>query len=69
MAFDRHRREGCHNLLVVINAYACLAFSLVVIVGGIYDLKFLLSALKVEEIDESDDGRVEGATEHLCPKA
>ena len=43
---------------VVINAFACLAFTLVVIVGGIYDLKFLLSALLAEEIDDSDDGRV-----------
>ena len=43
---------------VVINAFACLAFTLVVIVGGILDLKFLFTALKEESVDESDDGRV-----------
>ena len=43
---------------VVINAVACLAFTLVVIVGGFFDLKFLFTALKEESVDESDDGRV-----------
>ena len=40
------------------NALASLAFTVVVTVGGIYDLKFLLSALKSQEIDVADDGRV-----------
>lgn len=50
--------SGIIYWFVVINAIVCLAFSLVVIVGGIHDLKFLLSALLAEEIDDSDDGRV-----------
>ena len=50
--------SGIIYWFVVINALACLVFTLVVIVGGLYDLKFLLSALKAEEIDDLDDGRV-----------
>lgn len=50
--------SGIIYWFLVINALASLAFTMVVIVGGIYDLKFLLSALKAEKIDESDDGRV-----------
>lgn len=50
--------SGILYWFVVINAFACLAFTLVVIVGGIFDLKFLLSALLEEEVDETDDGRV-----------
>ena len=41
-----------------INAIVCACFTLVVIVGGIFDLKFLFAALKSEEVDETDDGRV-----------
>lgn len=44
--------------LVVFNALSSLAFAVVVTIGGIYDLKFLLSAMKSEEINEADDGRV-----------
>jgi hypothetical protein len=40
-----------------INAIASVLFTLVVIVGGFYDLKYLFRALKEETIDETDDGR------------
>jgi len=30
----------------------------VVIVGGLFDLRFLFKALKEEVVDETDDGRV-----------
>lgn len=50
--------SGIIYWFVVINALACLVFTLVVIVGGILDLKFLLSSLLTEEIDVLDDGRV-----------
>ena len=57
-AQDLQPLSGIIYWFVVINAFACVAFTLVVIVGGIYDLKFLLSALLAEEKDDSDDGRV-----------
>lgn len=50
--------SGITYWFLVVNALASLVFTVVVTVGGIYDLKFLLSALKSEEPDESDDGRV-----------
>lgn len=43
---------------VFINAFVCLAFMGVVVVGGLFDLKFLFRALGEEEVDETDDGRV-----------
>ena len=57
-AQDLQPMSGIVYWFVVVNAIACLAFTMVVIVGGINDLKFLLSALLEEEIDDSDDGRV-----------
>ena len=50
--------SGLMYWFVVFNALASLAFTVVVTIGGTRDLKFLLSALKSEEIDDSDDGRV-----------
>jgi len=43
---------------VAVNAVLCGLFTVVVIVGGVFDLRFLFSALNEEEIDETDDGRV-----------
>ncbi len=43
---------------VAINTLVTLVFMVVVIVGGIFDLKFLFDALKKETVDETDDGRV-----------
>ncbi len=43
---------------VVINVFLTIIFTGVVIVGGIFDLKFLFKALREEQVDESDDGRV-----------
>jgi len=43
---------------VVVNAILCVAFTGVVIVGGFYDLRFLFKAIKEEQVDEADDGRV-----------
>ncbi|MFZ4778226.1 MAG: hypothetical protein ACOYM3_22875 [Terrimicrobiaceae bacterium] len=42
----------------LVNAILSILFTLVVIVGGIYDLKFLFRALREETVDETDDGRV-----------
>jgi hypothetical protein len=46
---------------VVINALACGLFMIVVIVGGLFDLRYLFKALS-EEVDSSDDGRVRPET-------
>jgi len=47
------------------NAVLSMVFTVVVIIGGISDLKYLFQALKDERIDETDDGRVEPTpTEH-----
>jgi len=43
---------------VAIAAILCGVFTLVVIVGGIFDLRFLFKALNEEVTDETDDGRV-----------
>ena len=43
---------------VLVNAVVCAVFSLVVVVGGIFDLRYLFRALGEEEVDETDDGRV-----------
>lgn len=65
--------SGIVYWFVMFNAFASLAFTVVVTVGGMYDLKFLLSALRSEEIDVADDGRVvehavTGETRELVPK-
>lgn len=43
---------------VTVNAFLTIGFILVVIVGGISDLRFLLKALREESGDMTDDGRV-----------
>ena len=43
---------------VAINAVLTGLFTLVVIVGGVFDLHFLFKALNEESVDETDDGRV-----------
>jgi len=43
---------------VAVNAILCAAFSVVVVVGGIFDLRYLFRALREEIVDETDDGRV-----------
>jgi len=43
---------------VVANAILCALFTLVVIVGGVFDLRFLFTSLKEQVVDETDDGRV-----------
>lgn len=44
---------------VAINVFVTLVFTVVVIIGGIFDLKFLFKSLREAEVDETDDGRVE----------
>ena len=39
------------------NTFACLGFTVVVIIGGIFDLRYLFRSLREEEIDDADDGR------------
>ncbi|MDC0935680.1 hypothetical protein OAS39_05295 [Pirellulales bacterium] len=43
---------------VIVNAFICAAFTVVVVIGGIFDLRFLFRALREEVADETDDGRV-----------
>lgn len=43
---------------VAINAVLCALFTLVVAVGGAFDLRFLWRALREGDVDEADDGRV-----------
>lgn len=43
---------------VTINVFACLLFTIAVIIGGCFDLSFLFRALRDEDVDETDDGRV-----------
>lgn len=43
---------------VAVNAILCGVFTLVVIVGGVFDLRFLFKALNEQDNDETDDGRV-----------
>jgi hypothetical protein len=43
---------------VVVNTILCGVFTLVVIVGGAFDLRFLFNALNEDVGDEADDGRV-----------
>ena len=42
---------------VAINAVLCAVFTMVVVIGGIFDLRYLLRSLREEHVDESDDGR------------
>lgn len=44
---------------VVVNTLLCAVFTAVVIVGGIFDLRFLFRSLREEVVDAHDDGRVE----------
>jgi hypothetical protein len=41
---------------------ACFLFTIVVIIGGILDIRYLFNSLKKEQIDEADDGRVNATT-------
>lgn len=49
---------------VAINVFVTLAFMVVIIIGGIFDLKFLFKSLQETEVDETDDGRVEEPPAH-----
>jgi hypothetical protein len=43
---------------VFINGFLCLVFTLVVIIGGFHDLRYLFTSLREDNVDEKDDGRV-----------
>ena len=43
---------------VWINAFMTAGFLVLVIFGGLFDLRFLFRSLRAERADESDDGRV-----------
>ena len=45
----------------VINTVATMLFTVVVVVGGVFDVKFLLHTLKTEAADETDNGMVKDA--------
>jgi hypothetical protein len=42
----------------IVNAILCGCFTVVVVIGGLFDLRYLFHALQTEKVDESDDGRV-----------
>ena len=46
---------------VLVSAVACGLIAIVVIIGGIGDLRYLFREIRQAEVDESDDGRVEGS--------
>jgi hypothetical protein len=46
------------------NAILSILFTFVVIVGGAFDLRFLLNSLKNETPDATDDGRVDQPQTH-----
>ncbi len=52
---------------VAINTLVCAVFTVVVIIGGISDLKFLFRSLREEVVDETDDGRVTPDSHELQP--
>jgi hypothetical protein len=43
---------------VVISVVATIGFTVVVIIGGFSDLRYLFRALDEQQVDETDDGRV-----------
>ena len=45
-------------VLFIISCLIFLVITVVITVGGAYDLKFLFKSLKEEVLDETDDGRV-----------
>jgi hypothetical protein len=44
-------------VFVSVAIIAFVAFSVVVTIGGIFDLLFMFRELKASELDETDDGR------------
>ena len=50
-----------------INIVVTLIFTLVIIFGGISDLRFLFKSLKEEIVDETDDGRVASLNQEKLP--
>ena len=44
--------------IVAVSIVLNLGFTIVVIIGGIGDLRYLLRALDEERVDSTDDGRV-----------
>ena len=43
---------------VLVNCVVCAIFTVVVIAGGIFDLRYLFEQLTQEETNDADDGRV-----------
>jgi len=43
---------------VFANLWLCIGFTIVVFIGGIFDLKYLLTAMDEAPTDLTDDGRV-----------
>ncbi len=42
----------------VVNTVATMLFTVVVVIGGIFDVRFLIRALKTESLDQDDNGQV-----------
>lgn len=53
----------------VINTIATLLFTVVVIIGGLFDLKYLFDALNEEHVDETDNGRVDPSPDRRVEKS
>ncbi len=43
---------------ILVNSIVCAIFTVVVIAGGIFDLRYLFRSLAEEETNDTDDGRV-----------
>ena len=52
---------------VVVNIVATVGFTVAVIVGGFFDLRYLFKALKEQPVDETDDGRVTNPSTDASP--
>lgn len=50
---------------ISINSLTCIVFTIVVIVGGFYDLRYLFKSLREQGVDENDDGRVIAASSEI----
>ena len=54
---------------VLINSVVSIAFVLVVMVGGLFDVRYLLRAMREEPTDLTDDGRVVNPGDEMDPPA
>lgn len=52
---------------IAINVVLTFLFAVAVVIGGIFDLRYLFNSLKEQVADETDDGRViKKTSESIC---